>query len=368
MNVFKRRYICIILIFTGFILLFTQAAIASSVNVLSKGMQGQEVSSLQTDLKKLGYLETAATGYFGEATEAAVIRFQKDHGMSPDGVVGVNTSGRVKEFLGKPGLRKGMSGKEVSTIQTELKKLKFFSQKVTGYFGEATETSVRNFQKHYGINVTGIVGVLTYVKIDTLLQKGNFITIVIDSGHGGIDKGTSKGKAVESFINLDMAKKLKEYAGDAGFNVVMTRSKDIALDSMSKIPGTRELKDLNARTKIINSSKASLFVSIHVNSCPNSTSPTGSVVFYNDKLPKSKTLARYIQAALNNVYVSSYTRDSHSSQKANFYVLRNSDIPGVLVETGYISNTYERTMLLTDSFKNKIAKAILAGIENSDLY
>lgn len=366
MEIFIRRFISIILILTTFIFIFTQVTFAaSSTAVLSKGMQGHEVESLQLNLKKLGYLKTEATGYFGEATEDAVKSFQKNHGISADGVAGTNTNNKIEMFLGKPYLKKGMNGKSVTEVQNALKKLKYFVQEATGYFGEATEAAVRDFQKHNGITATGIVGVLTYVEIDTLLNKTGTSAIVIDPGHGGIDVGASKGKVEESSVNLEISKKLRDYAADARFNVKMTRSKDISLDYLSKISGTRELKDLNARTEIINSSKAVMFVSIHVNSCPDSTLPSGSIVFYNDKLPGSKTLAGNIQSALNKVYTGSFKRDTHNSQTADFYVLRNSNIPGVLVETAYITNSQERTLLLTDSFQNKIAKAILTGIEKT---
>ena len=88
---------------------------------------------------------------------------------------------------------------------------------------------------------------------------------------------------------------------------------------------------MNARANIINESGAVLFVSIHADSLPDSPSTSGSVVYYNDKYPKSGELAKNIQKALNSVTA----RQSHDCQKADYYILRNSNVPGVLIETAY---------------------------------
>ena len=119
---------------------------------------------------------------------------------------------------------------------------------------------------------------------------------------------------------------------------------------------------MNARANIINESGAVLFVSIHADSLPDSPSTSGSVVYYNDKYPKSGELAQNIQKALNSVTA----RQSHICQKADYYILRNSNVPGVLVETAFITNSRERQLLSTDSFRDKLAKAILEGIENTN--
>jgi len=71
----------------------------------------------------------------------------------------------------KPVLKYGMSGSAVKTLQTDLKKLGFFSSTPTGYFGQITLTSVKNFQKKYNLPVTGVVASLTHQKIDQLLKS-----------------------------------------------------------------------------------------------------------------------------------------------------------------------------------------------------
>jgi peptidoglycan hydrolase-like protein with peptidoglycan-binding domain len=70
-------------------------------NTLAKTWTGPEVSVLQTVLKKLGYLNASVTGYFGDATAAAVVKFQQDHSLSPVGVVGPLTRDILNTLLGK---------------------------------------------------------------------------------------------------------------------------------------------------------------------------------------------------------------------------------------------------------------------------
>lgn len=70
----------------------------------------------------------------------------------------------------RPVLKKGMSGAAVKTLQTDLKKLGFFSSSPTGYYGDLTVASVKKFQKKYNIPATGVVATLTYGKLDALLK------------------------------------------------------------------------------------------------------------------------------------------------------------------------------------------------------
>ncbi len=334
--------------------------------ILKKDMEGEKVLSLQENLKKLGLLTVNPTGYFGASTESAVIQFQKEHGLIPDGIAGPNTYTKMELLLNKPELKKGMTSTKVSELQRDLKKLKFFNTEPTGYFGEITEAAVKSFQIKYNLNVTGTVDLLTFAKIDTLLDSSSKgIKIVVDPGHGGFDVGTTKGDILESSVVLDISRKIKTYLDQQGYDAILTRDKDTALDHLSKIEGTRVIRDLNARTNIINDSNADFFVSIHVNSLPEHPSVSGSIVFYNADIPKSKTLAQNIQKALNEVVIENFKRQSNKIKTEDFYVLKQSNIPGVLVETAFITNPNEFELLKTDSFKDKVAKAVVNGIVNT---
>ncbi len=70
----------------------------------------------------------------------------------------------------KPILKEGMNGSAVKTLQSNLKRLGFFSQNPTGYYGDYTISAVKKFQKKYNIPATGVVATLTYNKLDALLK------------------------------------------------------------------------------------------------------------------------------------------------------------------------------------------------------
>ncbi len=188
-------------------------------------------------------------------------------------------------------------------------------------------------------------------------------TIVIDPGHGGIDSGCIINNICEKNINLSISKKIKLYLEQKGFNVVLTRSGDESLYKYCKAGDTIERRDLNARVNKINQSNARIFVSIHVDSYHDRTM-NGSVVYYfNDQCLQSKALAKNIQNSLNNITVNGKKRMSHNSQTADYYILKNTTKPGVLVEAGYLTNQWERELLTTNDFKDKLAKSIASGIE-----
>ncbi|HEX2925971.1 MAG TPA: N-acetylmuramoyl-L-alanine amidase [Ruminiclostridium sp.] len=187
--------------------------------------------------------------------------------------------------------------------------------------------------------------------------------IVIDPGHGGVDGGTNKDGVLEKVINLDISEKLKYFLELKGYSVIMTREDDISLDHLNSSSKSRHMRDLNARTNIINKSNAQLFLSIHVNCDLKKPLTDGAIVFYNDRLEQNKLLAYSIQRVLNDIKVNGEKRTIHEPVKAKYFVLDKSNIPGVIVETAFISNNRERKEMVTDTFKEETAKALVTGIE-----
>ncbi len=197
---------------------------------------------------------------------------------------------------------------------------------------------------------------------DTFTDPKNGI-IVIDPGHGGIDGGTSKDGVLEKEINLDIAKKLKSILIKQGYKIIMTREEDVSLESLDSSRKSRHMRDLTARANIINNSNSQLFLSIHVNSNLKKPATNGAIVFFNKKYDQNKTLALCIQNQLNNMIVDGKKRSTHDPVQAKYYVLDYSNIPGVIVETGFISNEEERQELVKDSFRQELAKSISKGVE-----
>ena len=192
--------------------------------------------------------------------------------------------------------------------------------------------------------------------------------VVIDPGHnyGGDDGAYSQFDGItysERDLNMAIALKTKTELEAKGYSVALTRS---PLD-YSRVPVAESLA---FRAKMANDLNADVFVSIHQNSF-TSESAKGTEVFYTtnsqdagypshsgDKLQKSRSLAKNI---VNGISSSTgfYNRGDKSQ---SLYVLRNTKMPSVLVECGFISNRNEAKSLSTDSVQLKIAKAIANGV------
>jgi N-acetylmuramoyl-L-alanine amidase len=187
--------------------------------------------------------------------------------------------------------------------------------------------------------------------------------IVVDAGHGGIDGGANRGALLEKDITLDLVLKLKTLLERRGYSVVLTRDSDVSLDNLNRSSGSRHERDLIARADIVNASNALLFLSIHVNSMGDDPAENGSVVFFGSKFPQSKILALYIQGELNKVTAGGESRKPHAPMHGRYYLLSCTGIPGVIVETAFISNARERALLTSEEFLGQLAEAIAAGTE-----
>lgn len=187
--------------------------------------------------------------------------------------------------------------------------------------------------------------------------------IVIDAGHGGIDGGASTDQLIEKDINLAVALKLRDALIKKGFRVVMTREEDVSLDSLNNSSQSRHRRDLIARMSIVNGSHAELFVSIHADSNARHPAADGSIVLYGDTFPHNQSLALCIQRALNGITVNGKKRTVHDPREGDYYLLNHAQIPGVIVETAFLTNAAEHELLKQDAFRDKLARAVALGIE-----
>ncbi len=181
---------------------------------------------------------------------------------------------------------------------------------------------------------------------------GNKI-IGIDPGHGGVDPGTvSKNGIGEAEINLKIALKLKEIIKANGGSVVMTRGNEKALSDNKR-------EDLESRKEIIERELCDIFLTIHLNSF---TDPKyyGAQVFYKKDSQESMILADCIQEELRILLDENNTRVPQ--ERDDVYLLRELDIPAVLVECGFLSNAQEEKLLRSENYQRKIAQGIYNGI------
>ncbi|MGB9819279.1 MAG: N-acetylmuramoyl-L-alanine amidase family protein [Thermovenabulum sp.] len=195
-----------------------------------------------------------------------------------------------------------------------------------------------------------------YIK-KSLLGK----VIVIDPGHGGIDSGAfHQDGTLEKDINLMISLKLKKALELEGAKVIMTRTTDEALDDRNNKSSSRHRRDLIARTEIINSSGANVFLSIHVNSEKVAPKVRGPMIFYFRESFESKRLAEILQKYLEKAYSSSGHRvpSRNPYPNSSLFLLCNTKIPGVIIEVGFITNAQDRQLLKTSSFQVLLAEEI----------
>ncbi|MBZ2175468.1 N-acetylmuramoyl-L-alanine amidase [Schnuerera sp. xch1] len=189
--------------------------------------------------------------------------------------------------------------------------------------------------------------------------------IVVDPGHGGIDGGAGKKSDIlEKDINLGVSLKLKKELLVEGFHVIMTRENDESLEDLSSINSSRYRKDLDARRNIINNNKPLVFISIHCNSSTRS-SARGIKIYHYPNSVEGEELAKNISESIDRNFYYNYFRDDNLKCEIlceDFFILRETEYPGVLVEVGFITNPEERRLLQDDEYQQKLARAIKKGI------
>ncbi len=174
--------------------------------------------------------------------------------------------------------------------------------------------------------------------------------VVIDAGHGGFDLGTHSNTYEEKVICLKTATYVRKHLEKAGYHVIMTRSRD-------------EYLPLKKRAEIANHAKCQILISIHCNSAKN-TSAKGIEIFYTQKTEstrakKSKQLAQSVLSSL----LAQTGADSRGIKEGNFCVIRETKMPSILIETGFLTNEEERKKLSNDFYLDTVAKAITSGVD-----
>ncbi len=185
-------------------------------------------------------------------------------------------------------------------------------------------------------------------KSETRTLEG--LTIVIDPGHGGSEKG-----AIGCFgdkekdVNLSIATELKNILCLMGANVIMTRECD----------GNISLDD---RVQLAKENCANMFVSIHLNSIPdiemNINKNRGTSVYYYNK--NSKNLAEFVEKSL----IEGLGTRNDGVRTASFAVIRPTEYVGILVETAYMTNPHDTVLYKSENFAETAAKSIANGILN----
>src|SRR5438046_6669881 len=169
------------------------------------------------------------------------------------------------------------------------------------------------------------------------------VTVVIDAGHGGHDRGGIPGQRIdEKVTTLDVAQRRKNVLEASGYHVVMTRDSDVFVP-------------LGTRVAIANSYRNAIFVCVHFNATNRMGASGIETYFYSrDSLP--------LASAIHHFVVGGAPSGSRGVRRRGYYVLRKTKIPAVLVECGFLTNPNEGQYAQTASYRQKLAEEIAAGV------
>lgn len=151
--------------------LIGQNYIISQVSAAETVATTAQVTLVQQRLKAWGYYDGPITGYYGELTKAAVIKFQKKHGLTAAGYLGPLTLEKIGIYVSSASTTSNSTGSTkydsatITKVQQRLKDWGYFDGPVTGYYGELTTAAVIKFQKKHGLTADGILGPSTLAKI-----------------------------------------------------------------------------------------------------------------------------------------------------------------------------------------------------------
>ena len=203
-----------------------------------------------------------------------------------------------------------------------------------------------------------LVFVFCLIEISLVVTEAtNYLyTVILDAGHGGRDGGVS-GRITgvkESDLNLEYVRTLKTCFESNGVKVVLTRNSEEGLYGISET--NRKKADMKRRKEIIESTSHDLVISIHMNYFPNSECK-GAQTFYYSEDKKDDALACSIQNSVNTL-----TAINKQALFGDYYILKCSTMPSVIVECGFLSNAEEENLLITKEYRQKMCKAIYDGV------
>lgn len=203
-----------------------------------------------------------------------------------------------------------------------------------------------------------ILNVMSETITNGIISKAYYpykgVVVVLDSGHGGKDDGARNSGVKEQDLNLEITLKLKEQLEGLGMKVILTR--EDGNDLASADASNRKKEDMLNRVNIINQKKVDFFISVHMNAYADS-SVKGSQIFYDKGDEDSHLFASKIQEQIVKV-----TNSKMEVKTGDYYILKNSNKIGILLECGFISNAEDRENLSDSAYQEELCKAIKQGM------
>jgi len=180
--------------------------------------------------------------------------------------------------------------------------------------------------------------------------------IVVDAGHGGKDSGTNSKlhDYAEKQLTLETALLVCESLKALGYKTVLTRSDDTFVS-------------LDARAEMANTLNADLFVSVHYNHCGSEEAEGVEVYYYKEgKTPQSERIlcSKELGREVLKTIICHTKAESRGVKQANFAVVRQTKMPAVLIEAGFLSNPKERQKIKSHHYKKSLALGIAHGVDH----
>ena len=169
--------------------------------------------------------------------------------------------------------------------------------------------------------------------------------VILDAGHGGIDGGTQSGDVVEKDVNFAITQKVAALLKEAGATISHVRETD-------------EYVDLADRTYIANQSGASFLLSLHCNYYEGDATISGLEVYYHRNSETSKQYAEILTQLLRN----SHAMDVRDASQQNMQVLRNSSMPAIMIEMGFLSNPEECANLSDPLYQEYFSRILVESL------
>ncbi|HJD87190.1 MAG TPA: N-acetylmuramoyl-L-alanine amidase [Empedobacter falsenii] len=193
------------------------------------------------------------------------------------------------------------------------------------------------------IHFFAIAGLIT----TSALFAQNSKTFVIDAGHGGHDIGSKNSVITESEYSLELAQKIQKLAREKNIKVILTRTENDFLDLQSRVDKMNELNP-------------DLIISLHLNNAMNKDMKGAEVFIKKDNTDENTEKIGTELAQL----ISFNSIENRGLKKANFKILRESNVPTFLIELGFVSNEHDAETLQSTTYKNQLAEKIVQYLEN----
>lgn len=315
---------------------------------------------------------------FDLSVEQAVRAFQQQRGLITDGVVGSATFRALRDATYRLGGRPlaylvsaPMTGDDVFALQERLLELGYDAGRPDGLFGGQTEQALRNFQRDYGMVADGICGPATvraFRQLSPMARGGRPVflreqervreagpllrgkRIVIDPGHGGLDRGRTVGDVTEADLMWDLARRLEGQMVATGMEALLTRG-------MDNCPAESE------RAQFANKAGADLFLSLHVDANDSPLAQGVACFHFGTGNGTTSTVGEALAGFIQRELAARTGMLDCRTHPRTWDTLRMTRCPAVRIEIGYLTNAHDRAQLTDPAFRDLVAERILIAVK-----